>query len=159
MICGRHYHPCHQAPPPEKMIGPRVSFLSKLLRQVFNEALAEQGLFSGQHDIVFYLIDNEGATVGELARELNVSSASASVSVKRMEKSGFITKSADENDARVIRLYPTEKACAAPKNIKEHMDSIETVLVKDMTEEEAVSLSALLQKAINNMIDRGKVNG
>ncbi|MDD6619480.1 MAG: MarR family transcriptional regulator [Eubacteriales bacterium] len=146
--------PC--GPPPEGMIGPRVNFLSKLIRRTFNEALAEQGLFSGQQDIVFYLVENEGVTLSQLAENLGVSVATASVSVKRMEKSGFIEKKPDRDDARIIRLYPTEKARVAPENVRNHMNSLETVLSKDMTEEEAMLLSSLLERAIQNMIKRGE---
>lgn len=146
----------HHDLPPEGMIGPRVSFLSKLLRQTFNEAIAEQGLFSGQQDIVFTLLENEGMTVGELAKRLDVSAATVSVSVKRMEKSGFITKKADKKDARIIRLYPTEKARIAPENVKKHMDALEIILSSGMTKEEADQLSDLLEKAIHNMLERGE---
>lgn len=146
--------PC--GPPPESMIGPRVNFLSKLIRRTFNEALAEQGLFSGQQDIVFYLVENEGVTLSQLAENLGVSVATASVSVKRMEKSGFIEKKPDRDDARIIRLYPTEKARVAPENVRNHMNSLESVLSKDMTEEEAMLLSSLLERAIQNMIKRGE---
>ena len=146
--------PC--GPPPEGMIGPSVNFLSKLIRRTFNEALEEQGLFSGQQDIVFYLVENEGVTLSQLAENLGVSVATASVSVKRMEKSGFIEKKPDRDDARIIRLYPTEKARVAPENVRNHMNSLESVLSKDMTEEEAMLLSSLLERAIQNMIKRGE---
>ena len=77
--------------------------------------------------------------------------ATASVSVKRMEKAGFIYKKADKSDARIIRLYPTEKARQAPENIKNKMDSLEDVIKKGMTPEEAYTLSELLQRAIDNI--------
>lgn len=153
MICKKH-----NAPPPRGEIGPRVMYLSKLLRQSFNEAVAEQGLFSGQQDIIFLLNDCEGMTVGEIAKKLKSSAATVSVSVKRMEKAGFITKKADEADARIIRLYPTEKAKSAPENIKNRMDALESVLHKNMNDEEAVLLSDLLEKAIGNMTNRGEDN-
>lgn len=143
-------------PPPEGMIGPRVTMLSKLLRQAFNEAAAEQGLFSGQHHIIFYLVENEGMTVSGLAKKLDVSPATVSVSVKRMEKSGFIVKKPDKTDARITRLYPTDKARVAPENIKKHMDSLEKILSQGMTEEESKKFSSLLETAIQNMIKRGE---
>lgn len=150
----RFKKPC--GPPPEGMIGPRVNLLSKLIRTTFNEALAEQGLFSGQHDIVISLVENEGVTLSQLAENLGVSVATASVSVKRMEKSGFIEKKPDRDDARIIRLYPTEKARVAPEKVKSHMDSLEKVLSDGMTEEEALLLSSLLEKSIQNMLKRGE---
>ena len=138
-------------PPPKGMIGPRVVHLSKQIRKVFNEAVIEQGLFSGQQDILFNIVENEGITLGALAHKLRVATATASVSVKRMEKAGFIVKKEDESDARIIRLYPTQKAKEAPEKIKEHMDSLESVISRNMTNEQVYELSKLLDLAINNM--------
>lgn len=148
----------HCGPPPRGFIGPRIMCLSKLLRQSFNEIAAEQGLFSGQQDIVLALVENEGITLSELAKLLDVSSATASVSIKRMEKAGFIIKKADQNDARITRLYPTEKAKQAPENIKNKMDSLESILKKNMTEEQTQQLSDLLELAIQNLSERGDGN-
>lgn len=144
--------------PPEGMIGPRVMHLQKLVRQVFNQAVSEEGLFSGQQDILFTISENEGITLGVLAKRLNVSVASASVSVKRMEKAGFIKKRCDKNDARIIRLYPTEKAKAAPENIKNKMDALESTLNKGMSEEEIKTFSDLLDRAIKNISERSEAD-
>lgn len=43
----------HKDPPPEGIIGPRVNYLSRLVRRRFNEVIAEEGLFSGSR--IFYL--------------------------------------------------------------------------------------------------------
>lgn len=141
----------HHCPPPIDMIGPRINYLSKHIRKTFNQALAEQGLFSGQHDILFAVIENEGITTSALAKRLGVAVATVSVSVKRMEKAGFIIRKADKHDARVTLLYPTEKAKQAPENIKRKMDSLEHQLKKSMTDDEIKTLSTLLEKAIKNM--------
>lgn len=139
--------------PPADMVGPRIMHLSKIIRRIFNESLAEQGLFSGQQDILFNVINKEGITLGELAKKLGVSAATASVSVKRMEKAGFIIKKEDKDNARIIRLYPTEKAKSAPEKTREKMDSLESVIKKGMTEEEQAQLAHLLEKAIRNFTD------
>lgn len=147
MLCDKY------SAPPANMIGPRITHLSKILRRIFNESLAEQGLFSGQQDILFNVINKEGITLGELAKKLGVSAATASVSVKRMEKTGFIIKKEDKDNARIIRLYPTEKAKSAPEKTREKMDSMEAVIKKGMTEEEQAQLAYLLEKAIQNLTD------
>ncbi len=145
----------HLEPPPKNMIGPRVMCLAKLIRQANNKATAKQGVFSGQHDIILHLVENEGMTLSELANTIEVSNATASVSVKRMEKAGFIQKKADKNDARIIRLYPTEKAKTIPDNIKQMFDSLEAKLKQNMTEEQAAELAELLETAINNLSKGG----
>ena len=140
---------------PPDVIGPRIMFLSKLIRREFNKAAAQQGLFSGQQDIVREIVDNEGITIGELANRLGVSSATASVSVKRMEKAGFIIKKEDERDTRIIRLYPTEKAKEAPEKIQNHMEDLEKRLTDNMTEPEVQELYRLLDIAVKNISERG----
>lgn len=138
-------------PPPKGMIGPRVDYLSRLVKKCFNEAVAQQGLFSGQQDILFALVENEGITQSRLASRMNVAPATISVSVKRMEKNGFIVKKQDELDARIIRLYPTEKARLAPERIREHMEALEKNICSGMTEEQTRQLSDLLDLAISNL--------
>lgn len=146
----------HKCPPlREDMIGPRVNYLAKLLHMEFNKAIANEGLFFGQQDIIIALMENEGITIGALAKMLDVSGATASVSVKRMEKTGFIVKKQDESDTRITRLYLTEKAKAAPDNIRKEMDSFEEILKQGMTQEQALELSKLLEIAIQNMLTRG----
>ena len=146
----------HNVPPPRGMIGPRIMCLSRLMRRKFNEAAAEQGLFSGQQDIIFLLVENEGITLSKLAEKLEVSAATASVSVKRMEKAGFIVKRQDENDARITRLYPTEKAKRAPDNIRKRMDELEKELSRSFTPSEMEMLSDMLDKSICNILERSE---
>lgn len=146
----------HHCPPPKDRLGPRIMCLSKLMRQAFNEAVAEQGLFSGQEDIILTLVMNEGLTLSELSKILDVSNATVSVSVKRMEKSGFIMKKTDKSDARITRLYPTEKAKATTDKIKSHMDKMEKRIKANMTETEAEQFSVLLESAIQNLLTRGE---
>lgn len=149
-------HKRPNGPPPKGVIGPRVLYLSKQLKQAFNEISAEQGLFSGQQDIVFALNEKEGITIGELAEKINVSAATASVSVKRMEKSGFVKKMPDDKDARIYRLYPTEKAKNAPEIIRGKMESLEAIMTNNMKEGDSEYLTDLLDIAINNLIGRGE---
>lgn len=146
----------HNVPPPKGMIGPRIMCLSRLMRRKFNEAAAEQGLFSGQQDIIIFLVENEGITLSKLAEKLEVSAATASVSVKRMEKAGFIVKKQDKNDARITRLYPTEKAKKAPDNIKKRMDELEATISKSLTKNESEQLSDMLDKAICSILERSE---
>lgn len=148
-----------KCPPPAGVIAPRVGYLSKLIRTEFNKAAAEQDLFSGQQDILFHINENEGITLRELSDLLGVAPATASVSVKRMEKAGFIIKKADEADGRIIRLYPTEKAKEAPRKIRKEMDKMDLALKHGMTEAEIAELSRLLDKAVSNLEKEENANG
>ena len=143
----------HKDPPPEGIIGPRVNYLSRLVRRRFNEVIAEEGLFSGQQDILFAIVDNEGVTSSELSSMAGVSAATISVSVKRMEKAGFIVKKPDENDARIMHIYPTEKAKAVPGNTRKKINELELILKKGMDEDKALEFAHYLQRAIDNLLE------
>ncbi len=143
--------PCHRRPLRPDQIGPRVMELSKYLRKTFNAAVAEQGLFSGQQDVLLLLSREPGMTLAQLSRALGVASATASVSVKRMEKAGFIEKRADEHDARIMRLYLTPEADDAPKKIHQKMDALESVLTAGMSREQVLELARLLEQALQNV--------
>ncbi len=140
--------------PPEGVIGPRVNYLSRLVRCRFNEVIAEEGLFSGQQEILFAIVENEGLTSSKLSSMVGVSAATISVSVKRMEKTGFIIKKADEKDARIIRLYPTEKAKTLPNNIRLKMDELEKKLCLGLSKEDVLRFSSYLQLAIKNLYEQ-----
>lgn len=142
---------CQKAPPPKGTIGPRVNYLSRLLRHRFNNVVNEMGLFSGQQDIILFLLENEGATVSRCAKHLGVTNATASISVKRLEHSGFLIKKADESNARITNLYLTEKGRNVPEYIREKMDYQEKYITKGMTEEEVYILSDFLDRAIQNL--------
>ena len=101
------------------------------------------------------LIRQPGMTLGQLSRALGVASATASVSVKRMEKAGFIEKRVDEKDARIVRLYPTSVAEDAPKKIHQKMNAMEQVLTAGMSQEQVLTLAGLLERALQNV---GKEN-
>lgn len=141
-------------PPPDNLIGPRINFLSRLIRCRFNEVVSEEGLYSGQQDILFAVIENEGITSSKLAQKTGVSAATMSVSLKRMEKTGFIIKKPDENDARIMHIYSTEKARSVPDNIRNKMDALETVITKGMSENVALDFAHYLQSAIDNLLEQ-----
>jgi len=137
--------------PPDGLVGPRIHRASRLLRNRFNEVVNSEGLFSGQHHIIILLKHNDGLTLSEVAKATNVTPATASVSVKRMEKAGFIEKRSDEADARTVRIYLTEKGKSVTDNIKEKMDAQENMLTEGLSKEETLALSCMLDKIIDNM--------
>ena len=142
---------CEKQAPPDGMIGPRLSAAGRMLRNRFNAVAGSEGLFSGQHHILINLKKNGGMTVSQLAERLDITAATASVSVKRMEKSGFVEKRPDAQDARITRLYLTEKGIAATENIREKMEAQESIITDGFTHEEVMTLSALLDRVFLNL--------
>lgn len=136
---------------PRGMIGPRITDVSRLLRMRFNRAAQEEGLFAGQQHIIIMLEKNGGLTVSQISKKLCVSTATASVSIKRLEKAGFVKKVQDENDARITKIYLTEKGKLVPCRIKQKMDAQESDITAGLSENEVGELSDMLDRILKNL--------
>lgn len=141
-------------PPPRGSIGARIGFISRKSKNYFNQVVSEEGLFAGQHHIIMMLERVGCATVSQIAEEMRTTSATASVSIKRLEKAGFVEKRSSESDARITKIYLTDKALAVTKRIKAKMDEAEESLTQGLTQEEKYQLSDLLDKVVNNIISQ-----
>ena len=141
-------------PPPRGSIGARIGFISRKSKNYFNQVVSEEGLFAGQHHIIMMLERVGCATVSQIAEEMRTTSATASVSIKRLEKAGFVEKRSSDSDARITKIYLPDKALAVTQRIKAKMDEAEESLTQGLTQEEKYLLSDLLDKVVNNIISQ-----
>lgn len=141
-------------PPPRGNIGARIGFISRKSKNYFNQVVSEEGLFAGQHHIIMMLERVGCATVSQIAEEMRTTSATASVSIKRLEKAGFVEKKSSDSDARITKIYLTDKALAVTQRIKSKMDEAEESLTQGLTQEEKYQLSDLLDKVVDNIISQ-----
>lgn len=142
-------------PPPKGKIAPKIVGLSRFLKRDINKTLSEYGLFPGQDHILMIISENEGFTPSQLASYLKVSLATVSVSIKRMEKSGFLEKKQDDDDARRSRLYLSKKSRSIIHEIKAHMDEQERLLTSKMTKDEQQLFEKLLDRAMKSICSEG----
>ena len=71
-------------------------------------ALSSLDVHPSQYTSLFIICTNEGLNLRELAEKMHVENSTASVTVRRMEKSGLIKRQADAEDNRMVRLFVTE---------------------------------------------------
>lgn len=129
---------------------PVVNYLSKLGKDNFRSVLSENGVFQGQDEILFLIMHKEGLKPSEIAKYLHTSLASISVSLKRLEKQGFIEKKNDENDARTSHIFINEKGRTALKNIQKKLFDYHKRMLDGFSEEEIGNLRLYLDRIIFN---------
>lgn len=129
---------------------PTVNYLSRLSKDNFRSVLADNGLFVGQDEILFTILFNEGSKPSEIAKILNTSLSSISVSLKRLEKTGFIEKRNDEKDARISHIYISEKGKAAMQKIHKDLKAYEKNIMSGFSKEEIEQLRNYLDRLIYN---------
>lgn len=129
---------------------PTVNYLSKIGKDNFRSVLSENGLFQGQDEILFIIMHKEGLKPSEIAKYLHTSLASISVSLKRLEKQGFIEKRNDENDARISHIYINEKGKTALGNIHDNLEESQKKMFSGFDEAEIQQFRAYLDRLIFN---------
>ena len=76
---------------------------------LMQEVLAGYGLHFGQPRILFTIDEMTGATQKELAKRLQITPASLAMSLKRLQKAGFLDKDVNGKDLRCNKICLTPK--------------------------------------------------
>lgn len=120
-------------------------------RYIVDRLLEEKGIYFGQPPILRFLSENPNATQKDIADSLNISPASVTVSVKRMEKSGIISRETDKDDARRNNLSLTEKGAELEKFAKQTFDAVDSAKISGFSEEEISFMLAIIKKMTDNL--------
>jgi DNA-binding MarR family transcriptional regulator len=86
--------------------------LCKAQRQQSEIQCQQIGLHAGQDLVILRLMEQDGLSQSELAARLGVEIATVAKMVQRMEKEGLLIRRQDVEDARISRVYLTEKGQA-----------------------------------------------
>ena len=109
-------------------------------------SLREEGVGTAEIDLIHALRHNPGCTQAKLSELLHADKAAVARRTKNLEAKGFLVRSADPDDRRSQLLYPTEKADAMKSSKAEIEASFYEYLLSALTEEEAETFAALLNR-------------
>ena len=126
----------------------------ELLRRIKARGLmASSGLHPGQPRMLEYIRSHPGCTQKEAADELDVTPASAAASLKRLEKAGFVSRTADPKDARRNQLFITEQGVAQMEENSRQFNTLDEKMFSGMTEGEVAAFRVACEKMFDNLAD------
>ncbi len=126
----------------------------ELMRRIrIRKQLSSFDLHPGQPQMLEYIRSHPGCNQKDVAKELDISPASAASSIKRLEKRGYIERSADEHDSRRNRIAITEKAVLHLTVGKEAFDSLDREMLDGLSEDELTLVKRLCEKMFDNLAD------
>lgn len=134
-----------------RMIVDRIAKLNIIHRIFIHRAAEENGLFFGQLPILHYISEHDNCTQKQLADTLQVSAPSIATSVKRMQKSGLLKKTADEGDLRCNRISITEKGRKSAEIGTQVFDAIDRRMLQGFNDKECKELICYLNRLIKNL--------
>lgn len=114
-------------------------------------SLNRLGLGTGQPRILGYLMRNGAASQKELADYSEVDPSAISRMLESMQKGGFITRKASENDKRSGVVDITELGRKAYAEWRNDCDIVEERMLKGFNDEEKAELMSLLKRVYTNL--------
>ena len=123
----------------------------RAMAEAGEEAFQRHGVRSGQQWILRRLWDEDGLTPGEIARRLELSTPTVTKAAMRMEAAGLIDRRPDPKDARLIRLFLSERGRALEKTIAEEMAQLSSRALATLSEDESKALVHALTSIRRNL--------
>lgn len=128
--------------------------LNRLRFHRIHTLLEPLGMYPGQPQLLRVLERKDGLSQKELAAKLHIRSATLTVMLGRMEKSGLTRRLQDERDLRVSRVYLTEAGRALCARAREAMREIDEDTFGSLSEEELEQLNSLLVRMRDRLLEK-----
>lgn len=125
--------------------------VSRLHHHRAHELLEGLGLYRGQPPVLFALREQDGLTHTELARRLEITPATITRMLQRMEKAGFVQRKPDETDQRVSRVYLAEAGRAIIADLQAVWDRMEMESFAGFSPDDLAVLRGMLVRLRENL--------
>ncbi len=120
-------------------------------KRIMQNYLDETGVYQSQHRLLMEISRNMNASQKDIARIMDVSAATVAVSLKKLEKGGYIKRKTDEGDNRLNKIAITGKGNNVVEKSKRIFESADQKVFEGVTEEEKTALLVLLKKLNANL--------
>jgi DNA-binding MarR family transcriptional regulator len=112
---------------------------------------ARFGLHIAQPRILLTIDELNGATQNQIADAMQVSPATLSMSIKRMQKAGLLEKAQDEHDLRCNKIKLSQAGKAAMDSSLQALMQMDCQMMQGFTPEEIELLGSFLDRMFVNL--------
>jgi MarR family transcriptional regulator, organic hydroperoxide resistance regulator len=137
--------------PMQETVGFAIAQLCKAHRNSVAAKLSELGLHVGQEMILVQLWEEEGLAQSQLVERMCVEPPTLTKMLQRIEREGFVERRPDAEDARVSRVYLTERGRSLREAVEAVWREVEVETIKGMTSEERMLFRRFLMQARTNL--------
>ena len=120
------------------------------LKRVISKKVEDTGIYRSQHRLLMILGKHPDCSQTTLAEKLEISPAAVAVSLKKLERSGYISKQCNEEDNRENHVVVTEKGREAIDKSVMYFQEIEDALFDGFSEEELEQYMIFFKHFIEN---------
>lgn len=132
----------------------RLVNLFRLADQSFKRAIdkkvADTVVYRSQHRILMILGEHPDCSQTELAEKLDISPAAVAVTLKKLEKAGYISRQCSAEDNRMNHVVMTDKGLRTIDISLSYFQEIEDALFRGFSGEETALLEEFFLRIIKN---------
>lgn len=125
--------------------------INHMHRTILERQLNQDGLYRSQHQLLMYISEHPGQSQKEIAQLNRISPATAAVTLKKLEKGGYIQRMEDEKDNRCNRICLTEKGEIAVEFSIRFFCEIQERMFAGIEEPERLQMLTSLRKIKDNL--------
>jgi DNA-binding MarR family transcriptional regulator len=131
---------------------PVLTTVSRAVKAYLESRLLSHGVHAGQQFILLCLWREEGLTPGELAQRTGVETPTVTRAAQRMEAAGLVRRLPDPQDARLVRVYLTQRGQALQTLLPVVLRAATDEVLEGLSQEERAELVRLLSQVRKNLI-------
>lgn len=120
-------------------------------RRAIERRVKDTGVYRSQHALLMHLNRQPNCSQVELAGLLDVSPAAIAVSIKKLEKGGYIRRETDESDNRVHQVTITEKGEQVIQKSITMFQEVEAQMFAGFSDEEMKLMDGFLERIYHNL--------
>ncbi|MBR6643371.1 MAG: MarR family transcriptional regulator [Lachnospiraceae bacterium] len=120
-------------------------------RKIVEKRISDLGIHPSQHHFLMHIAKNGACTQNSIAEAMEISAATVAVSLKKLEKGGYIEKQTSPEDGRSNRIALTVKGEEVVERSKFLFEEVDAEMFSSLTEEQQEQFHGFLEQVINNL--------
>lgn len=133
--------------------GRMIKLISKELEINKNNDLKKYDMTAQQFHVIMLISLNSDKKIfqKDIEKDMDITGATASGIISRLEAKGYITRRTLDNDSRFKYLNLTDKALKLKDKIFVNIEKHEMIMTQGFSEEEKKTLMEFLERMLNNL--------
>lgn len=120
-------------------------------RKTVEKRICSLGIHPSQHHFLMHIAKHGACTQNHIAEAMEVSAAAVAVSLKKLEKGGYIEKKNSLEDGRSNVIVLTAKGEDVVEKSRLMFDEVDGKMFDSLTEEQQIQLHSMMEQITNNL--------
>lgn len=125
--------------------------ITRMHRSILERKFSQTGVYRSQHQLLMYIAKHPNASQKEVAGQYKISTAAVAVSLKKLEKGGYIRRAVDQKDNRYNQIDLTPKGLEIVETSQLIFGEVEEAMFKGFSREDFDRLAGYLDQISGNL--------